>query len=51
VLSWSRHLYVEFVTDQTIATWLTCHRHALEYFDGVPGRIVIDNTSTGSVTA
>jgi transposase len=41
-LSWSRHAYVEFVTDQSIGTWLNCHRGALEYFGGVPGRIVID---------
>jgi transposase len=51
VLSWSRHLYVEFVTDQTIATWLTCHQHALEYFGGVPMRIVIDNLKSGIAKA
>lgn len=51
VLSWSRHTYVEFVTDQAIATWLTCHRHALEYFGGVPGRIVIDNLKAGITRA
>jgi transposase len=51
VLSWSRHLYVEFVTDQTIATWLTCHRHALEYFGGVPNRMVIDNLKAGITRA
>ncbi len=51
VLSWSRHAYVEFVTDQTIGAWLTCHRHALEYFGGVPGRIVIDNLKAGITRA
>lgn len=51
VLSWSRHLYVEFVTDQTIGTWLACHRHALDYFGGVPGRIVIDNLKAGITRA
>ena len=51
VLSWSRHLYVEFVTDQTIGTWLMCHQHALEYFGGVPGRIVIDNLKSGITKA
>lgn len=51
VLSWSRHIYVEFVTDQTIATWLSCHQHALEYFGGVPGRIVIDNLKSGITKA
>jgi len=39
----SRHQYVEFVWDQTVATWLGCHRRAFEWFAGVPQRIVIDN--------
>lgn len=39
----SRHQYVEFVRDQTAATWLACHRHAFEWFHGVPGRLIIDN--------
>jgi transposase len=47
VLSWSRHMYVEFVTDQSIGTWLLCHQRALEYFGGVPDRIVIDNLKAG----
>ncbi len=43
VLAASRHQYVEFVWDQTIATWLMLHRHAFEFFGGVPTRIVLDN--------
>jgi len=42
-LSWSRHQYVEFVFDQTIATWCRCHVQALLAFEGVPREIVIDN--------
>jgi len=42
-LSWSRHLYVEFVFDQKMATWLTCHENAFGWFGGVPRRVVIDN--------
>ena len=42
-LSWSRHQYVEFVWDQSVATWLTLHRHAFESFGGVPKRIKLDN--------
>jgi len=42
-LCFSRHQYVEFVMDQTIATWLGCHRRAFEWFSGVPGRLIIDN--------
>ncbi len=39
----SRHQYVEFVWNQTVATWLGCHRRAFEWFAGVPERIIIDN--------
>ncbi len=50
-LSWSRHAYVEFVWDQTIATWLTLHHHAFAYFGGVPRRVVIDNLKAGITQA
>jgi transposase len=43
LLAWSRHMYVEFVFDQTITTWLLCHQHAFEFFGGVPKRVVLDN--------
>ena len=43
VLAWSRHLYAELVRDQTVATWLGCHRRAFEFFGGVPARLIIDN--------
>ena len=46
-LSWSRHMYAEFVFDQQVATWLLCHRHAFEFFGGVPERVVIDNLKAG----
>jgi len=42
-LAWSRHAYAEFVTDQTVATWLGCHRRAFEWFNGCPERLIIDN--------
>ena len=42
-LCWSRHQYVEFVFDQTVATWLGCHRRAFEWFGAVPARLIIDN--------
>jgi transposase len=50
-LSWSRHQYVEFVFDQKSATWLLCHRHAFEYFAGVPERVVVDNLKAAVVRA
>ena len=43
VLSWSRHLYAEIVTNQKVETWLGCHRRAFEFFAGVPRRVIIDN--------
>jgi transposase len=42
-LAWSRHQYVEFVWDQTVATWIGCHRRAFEWFGAVPERLIIDN--------
>jgi transposase len=42
-LCFSRHQYVEFVFDQSVATWLGCHRRAFEWFGAVPGRLIIDN--------
>jgi len=50
-LAWSRHQYVEFVFDQTVATWLVLHRHAFEFFGGVPQRLVIDNLKAGITQA
>jgi transposase len=42
-LSHSRHMYVEFVFDQKIATWVGCHKRAFAYFGGVVERVVVDN--------
>lgn len=42
-LAWSRHQYAEFVRDQTVATWLSCHRRAFAWFGGCVSRIIIDN--------
>jgi hypothetical protein len=51
VLAWSRHLYAELVRDQKVATWLLCHRHAFEFFGGVPVRVMIDNLKSTIVRA
>ena len=51
VLSWSRYAYAEFVFDQKVETWLRCHRNALEFFGGVPNRLVIDNLKSGITRA
>jgi transposase len=50
-LSWSRHQYVEFVFDQTVATWLRLHRNAFAFFAGVPQRVVMDNLKAAIVRA
>jgi transposase len=42
-LAWSRHQYVEFVFDQRVDTWIEVHRHAFEFFGGVPKKVVPDN--------
>ena len=42
-LSWSRHQYIEFVLDQKIPTWISCHENAFRWFGGVPKRITFDN--------
>jgi transposase len=42
-LAWSRHMYAEFIWDQSTATCLSCHRRAFEWFNGVPKRVIIDN--------
>lgn len=42
-LCFSRHQYLEFVFDQTVATWLGCHRRAFESIGRVPERLIIDN--------
>lgn len=51
VLAWSRHMYVEFVFDQKIPTWLLCHQHAFEFFGAVPKRIVLDNLKAAIIQA
>ncbi len=42
-LSHSRHQYAVFVFDQSVATWIRCHREAFEHFGGVPRRVVLEN--------
>jgi transposase len=43
VLSWSRALFIDFALDQQMDTFLRMHRRALEFFGGVPRRILYDN--------
>jgi len=50
-LSCSRHQYARLVFDQSVSTWLWCHRLAFEFFGGVPAKVVIDNLKAGIVKA
>lgn len=50
-LCWSRHQYAEVVLDQTVETWLACHRRAFEWFGGCPNRIIIDNAKCAIIKA
>jgi transposase len=50
-LSYSRHQYAELVFDQKVPTWLACHRHAFEWFGGVPQRVVPDNLKAAVLKA
>ena len=50
-LAFSLYQYVEFVFDQTIATWIRLHVNALAFFGGVPQRIVTDNLKAAIVLA
>jgi hypothetical protein len=43
VLSWSRAIFVDFCFDQQMETFCRMHRRALEFFGGVPRKIVYDN--------
>lgn len=46
VLGYSRMLYIEFTLGQSQEHFLSCHRHALEFFGGVPAKIIVDNCKT-----
>ncbi len=50
-LGYSRHQYAELVFDQKIPTWLACHRHAFEWFGGVPRTVVPDNLKAAVLVA
>jgi len=50
-LCWSRHQYAEIVFDQTVETWLACHRRTFEWFGGHPERVIIDNAKCAIIKA
>ncbi len=50
-LSRSRHQYVEFVFDQKIPTWLSCHEHAFQFFGEIVECVVLDHWKTAVLKA
>ncbi len=50
-LCFSRHMFAMLVTNQSVATWLLCHRLAFEHFGGVPARLIIDNLKSAITRA
>ena len=46
-LPYSQYSYVECCLDMKQDTWLYCHIHMYEFFEGVPRRTVCDNLKTG----
>src|SRR4051812_50224366 len=50
-LGFSRHQYAELVFDQTVRTWIGCHRQAFAWFGGMPRRLGIDKLKAGVLEA
>jgi transposase len=43
VLGYSRAMYIEFVRQCSLETFMDCHIHAFRYLQGVPSEILYDN--------
>lgn len=50
-LSYSRYMYVQIVFDQSVVTFLDCHKKAFRYFGGVPKIVKIDNLKAAILEA
>ena len=46
-LSSSRYMFVKIVFDQSVPTFIDCHRQAFKFFGGVPQSVKIDNLKAG----
>ena len=40
ILGFSRYQYIEFTLSRNLASFLTCHVHAFEFFGGVPAELL-----------
>lgn len=50
-LSYSRYMYVQIVFDQSVSTFIDCHRKAFRYFGGIPKYVKIDNLKAAILEA
>lgn len=46
VLCYSRMMDVECTVSQTMEHFLACHQHALEFFGGIPHKVMVDNLTS-----
>jgi transposase len=46
ILGFSRYQYIEFTLSRNTLNFLSCHVHAFEYFEGIPGELLYDNLKT-----
>lgn len=46
-LSYSRHRFVRFVFRMDSPTWIDCHIRAFQFFEGLPGTVILDNLKPG----
>ena len=49
VMCYSRMMYLEFTVSQTMEHWLSCHQNALQFFGGVPRKIMVDNLKSAVI--
>ncbi len=50
-LSYSRYMYVQIVFDQSVKTFIECHKNGFKYFGGVPETVKLDNLKAGILEA
>lgn len=50
-LAWSRHMYIRFVFDQKMPTFLSCVESAFRWFGGVPAYVCCDNLKSAVLKA
>lgn len=50
-LSYSRYMYAEIVFNQSIKTFIDCHKNVFKYFTGIPQIVKIDNLKAAILEA